>query len=140
MRTMWTTTTSNCRRRHLVVITDDVVIDDDGGWCMNDNNEDDDGNENKSMQVYGEVKETRQNQGNIQSRPQINDAGSSELRNRKPTLTVAYRGGQRGRFAPGGTLRGAAKKGKKKKRKKKGKKGKKEKEKKREKEKYGRSM
>ena len=42
---------------------------------------------------------------------------------------MAYRGGQRGRFAPGGTLRGAAKKGKKKKRKK-GKKGKKEKRKK----------
>ena len=32
--------------------------------------------------------------------------------------TVAYRGGQRGRFAPGGTLKEAAKKGKKKKEKK----------------------
>ena len=48
--------------------------------------------------------------------------------------------GQRGRFAPGGTLRGAAKKGKKKKEKKeKRKKGKKEKKRKR-KRKYGRSM
>ena len=43
----------------------------------------------------------------------------------KNVLTVAYRGGQRGRFAPGGTLRGAAKKGKTKKRKGKRKKGKK---------------
>ena len=47
-------------------------------------------------------------------------------------LPVAYRGGQRGRFAPGGTLREAAKKGKRKR--KKEKKGKKEKKEKREKE------
>ena len=43
---------------------------------------------------------------------------------------VAYRGGERGRFAPGGTLRGVAKKEKRKRKKEnKGKKGRKKKEK-----------
>ena len=55
-------------------------------------------------------------------------------------LTVAYRGGAEGQFAPGGTLRGAAKKGEKKKEKKeKGKKERKGKAKKERKRKYGRS-
>ena len=48
-------------------------------------------------------------------------------------VTVAYRGGAGGRFAPGGTLRGAAKRGKEKRKKKKERKRKKKKRKKKEK-------